>query len=313
MGHNPEFNSAPINFESEIDFKELFGVLWARRMVIVLATCASLAVSSIASLLMTDIYTAEITLAPANSDQTADGALGQLGGAASLLGVTAGTVASDEISTALAILQSRQFIGEFIKENQLLVPLFASQWNKRERVSEVDTSIYDPSTGEWLRDGGEPTELEAFRRFQQILGNPVRAAGVITLSAEWHNPEEAATWLNMLVRALNSKIRATDIEEANSAINYLRSQLESTALVEMQRVFYQLIESQTRITMLADVREEYVFRVIDPAVIPDGSSEPNRILIVVVGTTIGFLVALFSVLGWEFYQGRYSRMRSSIS
>ena len=57
--------------------------------------------------------------------------------------------------------------------------------------------------------------------------------------------------------------------EANSAIEYLRKQLESTQLVEMQRVFYDLIESQTRISMLADVREEYVFQVVDPAVVPD--------------------------------------------
>jgi hypothetical protein len=36
--------------------------------------------------------------------------------------------------------------------------------------------------------------------------------------------------------------------------------LESTQLVDMQRVLSQLIESQTRITMLTAEREEYLFR-----------------------------------------------------
>ena len=52
-----------------------------------------------------------------------------------------------------------------------------------------------------------------------------------------------------------AKSCARDASEANGAIEYLRRQLEQTQLVDMQRLFYQLIESQARITMLADVRD----------------------------------------------------------
>ena len=64
----------------------------------------------------------------------------------------------------------------------------------------------------------------------------------------------AERWVNTLIRSINQEVKQKDLTDAISAIEYLRKQLESTQLVEMQRVFYDLIESQTRISMLADVR-----------------------------------------------------------
>ncbi len=94
---------------------------------------------------------------------------------------------------------------------------------------------------------------------------------------------------------LISRLKARDVREANNAIAYLQRQLAATQLVEMQQVFYQLIETQTRITMLADVRDEYVFRVIDPAVVPERKSAPRRALICILGTMAGSFFSLLFV------------------
>ena len=47
--------------------------------------------------------------------------------------------------------------------------------------------------------------------------------------------------------------------------------------------------------MLADVREEYVFRIIDPAVIPELKVAPNIALNCVVGTLFGGFLSLIFV------------------
>lgn len=283
--------------DDEIDLRELFGILWAEKWLILGITAAAAISAVVVSLLMTEIYRAEVTLAPADTEQGAGGLMSQLGGAAALLGVNVGGGSGDSVSTALAILQSRQFIGRFIDDNNLLVSLFASRWDKNERTSMVDGEIYNVDTGEWLLEDGAPTEQEAYRAFSEIMSvtAPNRDTGIVTVTINWHNPVEAADWVNKLISGLNQEVRARDVREANSAINYLRQQLETTQLVDMQRVFYQLIESQTRITMLADVRDEYVFRVIDPAVVPDRKSAPRRALIVVIGTMTGGLFALMLV------------------
>mgnify|MGYP003649684975 CR=1 FL=1 len=301
---NPEKFGSPLNpqpnefnRDDEIDLRELFGILWAEKWLITGITAVAAMISVVVALTMTEIYTAETTLAQAEQEQSSGGLASQFGGAAALLGVNINSGSGDNINTAIATLMSRQFIGRFIEENNLLVPLFASNWNKSTQNSVIDENIYNPIDIEWLRESGGPTPQEAFRKFSEILTvtGPDRNTGIVTVAISWHNPIEAAEWVNQLVAALNQDLLTRDVQEANNAISYLRRQLEITQLVDMQRVFYQLIESQIRITMLADVRDEYVFRVIDPAVVPDRRSAPRRALICVIGTMAGGMLALMLV------------------
>lgn len=283
-----------VHGKNEIDLPELFSFFWADKWFIVAVTALFAICSLIYALLLTDIYRAEAVLAPAESDQNRGGLAAQFGSAAALLGVNVGSSGGENISTAIATLRSRQFIGRFIEENDLLVPLFAGTWDKRSGGSAIDDEIYDVESGTWLLKDGEPTEQEAYRAFMEALSviGPDGTMGIVTVGISWHNPIEAAEWVNKLVAAINRQIKEQDVNEANRAIAYLRRQLEQTQLVDMQRVFYQLIESQTRITMLADVRDEYMFRVIDPATMPDQRNSPRRSLMVIIGAFAGVFLAL---------------------
>jgi uncharacterized protein involved in exopolysaccharide biosynthesis len=57
-----------------------------------------------------------------------------------------------------------------------------------------------------------------------------------------------------------------------------------------------LIQSQTETVMLAEVRQEYVFKTIDPAVAPEEKSKPSRALICVLGTLLGGMLGVVIVL-----------------
>ena len=63
----------------------------------------------------------------------------------------------------------------------------------------------------------------------------------------------------------------------------------------MQRVFYDLIESQTRVSILADERGQCVFQVVDLAMVPDQAVAPRTSLIAIVGTMAGGMLALMIV------------------
>lgn len=285
------------NRDDDLDLRELVGIIWDEKWLIIGITAVAAFISVVVALTMTEIYRAETTLAVAEQEQSSGGLASQFGGAAALLGVNINSGSGDNINTAIATLMSRQFIGRFIEENKLLVPLFASSWSKSTQNSVIDENVYNQIDNEWLRDNGVPTQQEAIRKFREILtvAGPDRNTGIVTVTINWHNPVEAAEWVNQLVAALNQDARTRDVQEANNAISYLRRQLEATQLVDMQRVFYQLIESQIRITMLADVREEYVFRLIDPAVVPERKSAPRRSLIAIIGTMAGGMLALMIV------------------
>ncbi|TOM10545.1 LPS O-antigen length regulator, partial [Vibrio parahaemolyticus] len=68
------------------------------------------------------------------------------------------------------------------------------------------------------------------------------------------------------------------------------------SVADMQSTFYKLIEEQTKSLMLAEVQEEFVFKMIDPPVIPEVKAEPKRALICILGTLLGGIFGVVIVL-----------------
>jgi len=283
--------------ENEIGIIELWRILWGQRNII-LCTVGFFAVASVIySLLLTDIFRADVLLSPMNESSTLQ-VPGQLGIATNLLGARF-TNSDSNTTNALATISSREFIREFISKHDLMPWLFASNYDSAGGRSSIDTTLYSIETSTWVSEQQqyEPTDAEAYIVFREILSVLVdQNTSLITISIEWPDPQLAARWLNWLVDDINEHIKLGDMLEAQLAIDYLTKQLESTQLVDLQRVFYQLIESETRTLMLADIRKGYVFETIDPAVIPEESSKPNRALICIFGTLLGGVLSVLYVL-----------------
>ena len=106
------------------------------------------------------------------------------------------------------------------------------------------------------------------------------------MSIDHQSPIVAAQWVNWLVEDVNAAVKAQDVSEAEKSIEYLKQQVANTSLADLQAMFFELIQSQTETVMLAEVRPEYVFKTIDPAVVPEEKSKPSRALICVLGTAV---------------------------
>ena len=91
-------------------------------------------------------------------------------------------------------------------------------------------------------------------------------------------------------------VQKQDREEAARSINHLKVKIEETNIADMQSVFYQLIEEQTKTLMLAEVSDEYVFKTISPAKVSEEKSQPKRALIVILGIMLGGMLAVIIVL-----------------
>ncbi len=281
----------------ELDLGEFLRHLLQEWKLISVAAILASFLAALIAFSLEDIYRAEATVIPAELRQSTSPLASQLGGAAAILGIDVNGGGASRVDSAIAVLTSREFIVKFISRHGLLVPLFAGEWDAETSSSIVDSDIYDVTTAEWVGTDRVPTDLQAYRAFSERLGIARdRATGLIRISFEWHNPVQAQEWVNSLIREINLEIKNSDLEESNNAIDYLRRQLQETPLVEMQRVFYGLIESQIRVSMLADVREEYIFQVIDPAVVPDRAVSPQRLVLIVLGLLVGFVLGVLSVI-----------------
>jgi hypothetical protein len=180
-----------------------------------------------------------------------------------------------------------KFTEEFIVERNLLPRLYEDDW--------------DAGAGEWTVDEDDvPTLWEAGTDFDEDVRTIVenRRNGLVTVRIEWTDPDEAADWANDLVHRVNGRMRKQAVDDAQKSLDYLHRELDRTSTIEIREAIFRLIENQTRKIMIANVREDYAFKSIDPAKPPDEDDFiwPQRLLIVVGGGLLAALLGLAWVL-----------------
>jgi uncharacterized protein involved in exopolysaccharide biosynthesis len=269
------------------------------------------AIFSVASvfyaLSLPNMYKSTAVLAPAESSGGGLGKLvGQFGGLASLAGLNlgGGGGGSKKTAEALEILQSWAFIEEFIQEQNIAPQVFAVKgWNPDTNELIYDTEVYDPQTQAWTREPpkgkqAEPSSWELYGRFKEYLSVGADAgSGFTSLNIEYYSPEVAKAWVDELLRKINTKIKYSDTEEAQTNVAFLKQQIEETSLASMQSVFYELIEEQTKTLMLAKGSTEYVFKTVSESRVSEEKSKPKRALICAFGAMLGFVIGcVFTVV-----------------
>lgn len=230
-------------------------------------------------------YVAETVVVPVTIDQSSvglGGALGQLGGLASLAGLT---MAENDtaIEEAFAVLGSRQFAEQFIRDFDLLPRFFPTA--KRATMSK----------------GHDYFESEI------VSVSRDRRTGLATIGVRWTDRLDAATWANEIVARVNAEMRSRAIQQARLSLQYLEQERDESRLVETREAINRLIEAQIRREMLASVNPDYAFRVIEPAVPPDEEDTvgPGIFLTAIFGAIVGFLVGSLAVgclAMWRLYR-----------
>lgn len=291
--------------DDEIDLRELFAILWKGKWLIIAITFVFAVGSVMYALSLPNIYQAEAKLAPTKESQGTNlGAMaGQLGGLASLAGINMPQGQVDNARMAQEILRSRAFITEFVEKREILPDLMAiDNWNQMTGDVAYNAELYNAATNTWVREvepprQSQPSAWEFVRTFREILSvTQDTTTGIVTITINHRSPIIAKQWVEWLVEDINNEMRRRDIEEAQSSIAYIERELENARLANTQQVYASLLEQQTQTIMLANIRPEYVFRVIDPAVVPEQRAKPSRALIAVVGTFLGGFLSLFVVL-----------------
>jgi hypothetical protein len=263
---------------------DVIGLLSRHRLLVVVCIAAFVVVAMVASYLMTPVYRAEALLSPVLLDggRQADGLATRY---LNLAGLTDEMSSGNETAQLMAVLTSRSFTFDFVKEKGVAGILFPKLWDER--------------NGRWLESAGRdtPTRWQVYNYFDSSVRHVYLDddTGLITLSVEWSDPDVAAEWANGLVERVNKHLRRLAREEGERSLEFLSEELQSTGAQEVREAIYRLMEVQLRNVMLANVREDFGFKVVDPAIAPELPVRPNRRVMAVasalLGLCAGFLVA----------------------
>ncbi|GEB69784.1 lipopolysaccharide biosynthesis protein [Pseudoalteromonas carrageenovora] len=290
--------------DDEIDLGELLSVIWRGKWIIAVITFLFVLLSVIFALKQPNLYRSEVLLAPAEAKSNGglSALAGQFGGLASLAGVNIGGQSTNKTQLALEVLKSRKFVASFIEKHNILPDLMAVEsWDIDKGVL-YDPEVYDSSSKKWLRDVeapriAKPSDQEAYKIFSDlILLKTNKETAMITLSIVHQSPLIAKQWVNWLVKDINKEMRDRDVVEAQKSADFLSKQLEDTKIADIRIILYKLIEEQAKTIMFASVRDEYAFKTIDPALVPEVRDSPKRTLIVILGFALGLVFSCMIVI-----------------
>lgn len=266
-----------------VTLADIFGVVGQLKVYWIGGALLGLAVALAIGFLMRPVYRATAVLMPVASKELGSGAvaglLSRLGGDGGL-----GLGDSSQRDEALAVLKSRQFAEQLITDEKLLPLFFPDQWDAASgKWSETDPSRIPSDWDAWIYFD---------RNIRTVLEDQDR--GLVTIRVEWSDPVQAARWANLMVARANEDLRARKLSQLESSLEFLQSELRNAQLVELRAAISQVMESQINERMLANVRPEYAFRIIDPAVAPDVDQpeRPKKLLLAAVGLTAGALFGL---------------------
>jgi uncharacterized protein involved in exopolysaccharide biosynthesis len=260
--------------------------LWRERWLILGTTLVCTVVAAAAAFIVPKQYQGIVELSPVSPDK--GGSFGsstsEMGG---VLGALAGiSLGSDSAkSEAIAVLQSESLTDAYIVQNNLLPVLYSDDW--------------DAKTNSWksAKDAGKDTLWMANRKFDRNIRKVAAnvKTGLITMTITWRDAQVAAQWANGLVRMANDRIRDKAIEQAERNIAYLNEQAEKTNVVEMRQVIFNIMQKELTKAMVARGSEEYAFKVIDPATVPERPSSPRKTLWILGGGFGGLLLSISAV------------------
>jgi len=311
---NAQLSTNAYSSDDEIDLRELWNAIWQGKWLIIGITSIFAVASVIYALSLPDEYKSTVLLAPASSSSSSSLSKlgGQFGGLASLAGINLGSGGAEDKSViAMEIIKTWDFLEAFIVDNNIQVEIFAAEgWDRNSNQLLIDPDLFDMKSNKWVRkfdtgrgEKSEPSSWELFEEIKDRISiSQDKTSGLISLSVDYYSPVIAKEWADKLVKSINFHLQKQDREEATKSIAYLNKKIKETNITDMQSVFYQLIEEQTKTLMLAEVSDEYVFRTLSPAKVAEEKAKPKRALIAILGFLLGGMLAVIIVFIRHFRQ-----------
>lgn len=136
----------------------------------------------------------------------------------------------------------------------------------------------------------------AVMRFQKrvVRISEDRPTGIVTVSAFASDPVKAANIVNGYVAEANRLARESALSQLKADRTHLTREVAGTTAVEVRAVLLTLLERNMQALSLANARQDYAYRIIDPAVAGgrETAVSPKLTSFAVFGSVLAGLLAL---------------------
>jgi len=297
-----QINKKYTDHSDEIDLKELFLVIWNKKILIGAITSLATIISIIYALSLQNIYTSQSLLIPTAQEQSLSSKLGNLSALGSIAGFNLPSSQSTKSQEGIERIKSFEFFSNNFLPNIKLENLMAvDKWIPEENILIYDNKKFNKSNNKWVRDAKYPKKIvpsaqEAFKTYKKILSvNEDKQTSFVSISIEHQSSIVAKKWLDIVIHQINVSMRKIDAEVAEKSIAFLNEASKSTNVQSIKEAIAKLVESQMQTLMLASSTEAYVYKIIDSPIVVEEKSKPNRVMICILGTLLGAMLSLLVI------------------
>jgi uncharacterized protein involved in exopolysaccharide biosynthesis len=307
--------------KSPVPLGSLIALLWRERLTVAIFTAVAIVIAVIYAITRNPLYETEALLAPAPEERLPGGGLSSLMGSFSAIGDILGLAgAGMDIEETVAVLRSREFTDRFLEVHGVLPYLFPDQWDADKRQwkegAGSDTGLVAgmrKRLDDWasrdapVKGGAEqrpgPSPEEAYKRFDKLRNVVIdRRTKFVRLTLRARTPELAQTWANDMIKDLNAALQGKAENEAAKAVDVLGRRVASEQIESIRVTAAKLLESHLQRQVLAEVRQDYAVKVLDPPTLPERRAYPRRTRMVIIGCALGILLGSGFVIGRKYWR-----------
>ena len=308
--------------DDEINLLDYWRVIWKRRKMIGWIVAVTVVATVVISLFMTNIYQAKAVIMPVTAKDSGAGGAGlaalaqQFGG---LPGISMpGSTSASEI---VSLLKSNILREKIIQQYNLMPVLFYKRWDagrqswkKGEGTGFSLNPLYylsllskaiapTPPQSAQKKDPDIPDTWDALRLLNEIVRiNQDIKQNTITISVDFHDPDMAAKIVEYFLVTLTNYMSSEAKRVAATNRKYLEEQLGSTTDPFIKQKTYNMIAQQIETGMMAEVKENFAFKVIDPPLAPDKKIKPKRVQMVILALFVALFVGIFAAFFREYIE-----------
>lgn len=293
--------------DDEIDFRELFYVLWNKKFYIASTTSIFILIFIAYALILPNTYKSKAIMMPVETNSAMNGMLGQYSGIAGLAGISLPSGSSSKSQEAIARIKSFEFFSNnflpYIKLENLLA---VTKWNEADNTLVYNESIFNSDSGQWLHEA-KPTQSKipssqlAYKKYKEIMSiSEDVTTSFVTLSVEHISPLKAQQWVNLIIDQIDQVMKDKDRQESIKAIEYLNNITLTIKYEEIKKSLSSLQQEQMKRLMILEASENYIFKVLDSPLAPEIKFGPKRSLIVILGAILGMITSTLGVLTFHF-------------
>ena len=282
---------------NEIDLVNLFWIIWNKKFLILCITIFFATISVTYSLLLPNIYTSSALLANTSKEESLSGNLANYSSLAGMAGINLSSGSSDKSIEAIERIKSYDFfIEQFLPNIEFQNLVAADSWSQEINEINYNQKIFNKNNGKWVEDN-KPSYQEAYEVYSEILDiSKSKATSFTRIKVEHISPVVAKKWTNLIVKKINSHMRMLDKGISESSINYLTKEYNKSNLSEIKQAMSKLMQNEIQTLMLIEVTDDYIFNIISSPIAPEKKSKPSRAIICVLGTFLGLIISILTVL-----------------